>query len=445
MKSAFAEFFPLDKAAIDKLWRDGIIVVDTNILLRLYRYNSASADEIIELLKKLKNPLWIPHQVGWEYNKNRLDKIAEAERAYKAVISELQGAVTKVKKDLGDFSDYGLHPLISIEPAIKDNVDALNAEIEKIELQYKDNPAASHYASLHETLGELYNGKVGPAFTDEQFQACISDGTKLHEKKIGPGYADAEQKKKRGAPDQEVYGDLIIWRQMIEYAEEKKKPIIFVTEDSKDDWWLRRDGKTIGPRPDLRREFSEKTGQAIHFYRIQQFLDFARESLQITLSEATVKEVQKETERESNLVSDEVIQNIIDEDFGSKEPSYKSEIKNYLLAIGKIKSNNSNRSYNMLQNRESARKRDLAFALVEKDVWGSMLSSDRQKAIALHAKIQHGNNDPEEILRLRKDYAKASSDRARSRAQYEATLEKIALLGQKTQKLEEYPDRQDDD
>jgi len=33
------------------------------------------------------------------------------------------------------------------------------------------------------------------------------------------------------------FGDLIIWKEMIEKAKAEKRPIIFVTDDGKSDWW----------------------------------------------------------------------------------------------------------------------------------------------------------------------------------------------------------------
>ena len=60
-----------------------------------------------------------------------------------------------------------------------------------------------------------------------------------------------------------MYGDLILWFQIIDYAKEKKCPIIFVTNDVKEDWWQQeKDDKTKDtPRHELLYEFKDKTSQ----------------------------------------------------------------------------------------------------------------------------------------------------------------------------------------
>ena len=64
------------------------------------------------------------------------------------------------------------------------------------------------------------------------------------------------------------YGDFIIWKQLIEHAIDTKKNVIFVTDDEKEDWWEEFNGKTIGPRPELSKEFREKTSKLFLMYGV---------------------------------------------------------------------------------------------------------------------------------------------------------------------------------
>ena len=45
--------------------------------------------------------------------------------------------------------------------------------------------------------------------------------------------------------DIKKYGDLILWYQIIDKAKESKKPIILISGDVKEDWWLEKNGKRI--------------------------------------------------------------------------------------------------------------------------------------------------------------------------------------------------------
>lgn len=49
--------------------------------------------------------------------------------------------------------------------------------------------------------------------------------------------------------------------------------MIFVTEDTKEDWWYRIEGRTLGPRVELKKEFSVETNQRFHMYTMERFLE----------------------------------------------------------------------------------------------------------------------------------------------------------------------------
>lgn len=78
----------------------------------------------------------------------------------------------------------------------------------------------------------------------------------------------------------EPHGDLLVWREMLAKAATDKKPIIFVTDDRKEDWWLFHKGKQLGPRTELLRESRDATGQLFWLYLPAQFLKWASEHVQ---------------------------------------------------------------------------------------------------------------------------------------------------------------------
>ena len=51
----------------EKVWQNGIIVFDTNVLLNLYRYNEETRNELLKLMKSYQNRLWMPYQVALEF------------------------------------------------------------------------------------------------------------------------------------------------------------------------------------------------------------------------------------------------------------------------------------------------------------------------------------------------------------------------------------------
>ena len=96
------------------------------------------------------------------------------------------------------------------------------------------------------------------------------DAEQRFKQEIPPGYKDANKQKENC--DNNMYGDYIIWRQILDYAKSKSRNIIFVTQDRKEDWWNRISGKTIGPRIELRKEFSDNTNMDFYMYTVDIFL-----------------------------------------------------------------------------------------------------------------------------------------------------------------------------
>lgn len=294
MKREFPEYFPLTEEQLAEIWSSGFIVFDTNVILRLYRYKKATADDILSLWKKIKTRLWIPNQVAWEYNRNRLEKIKEAEKSYSASRGALAACVKDATRLLDDGVEYGFHPSVNLEDRVKKLIKFVEDESKIIEREYTEAPTTGHYARLHDQIGDMFEGNIGDEMSDSDLLRIFEDGKQRYEQKLGPGYADAEEKKKRQASEREIYGDLIIWRNTISKARHESRPAIIVTEDTKVDWWLKRDGKTIGPLPELRREFYRESEQIVHFYRLQQFLEHAGMRLNVPVKQTTVKDVERD-------------------------------------------------------------------------------------------------------------------------------------------------------
>ncbi len=74
MKNHFKEYYSLSSDDVSRIWNgDYLLVLDTNVLLNPYRYSKETSDQLFAILESLKDKLWIPYQVGWEYQNNRMD------------------------------------------------------------------------------------------------------------------------------------------------------------------------------------------------------------------------------------------------------------------------------------------------------------------------------------------------------------------------------------
>ena len=62
---------------------------------------------------------------------------------------------------------------------------------------------------------------------------------------------------------------------MIAKARELQRPIVFISDDAKEDWWWIHRGERLAPLPELVHEFKEGSGQSFHIYQFTQFLRIA--------------------------------------------------------------------------------------------------------------------------------------------------------------------------
>jgi hypothetical protein len=71
MKNKLKEYIPLSEDQRKMIWKNGIFVLDANVLLNMCRYSKKSYGELIGIIKNHKNSLWLPYQVGMEFFNNR--------------------------------------------------------------------------------------------------------------------------------------------------------------------------------------------------------------------------------------------------------------------------------------------------------------------------------------------------------------------------------------
>jgi hypothetical protein len=100
-----------------------------------------------------------------------------------------------------------------------------------------------------------------------------------------------ERKSEEG--DLRKFGDFFIWKELLEHAKEQKRPLIFVTDDQKEDWWQQVKGRTLGPRPELISEFQEHSGQMFHMYLPDRFLEWASKQRGEEVKPAAISEVRE--------------------------------------------------------------------------------------------------------------------------------------------------------
>ncbi|MGI8727918.1 MAG: PIN-like domain-containing protein, partial [Solirubrobacterales bacterium] len=151
---------------------------------------------------------------------------------------------------------------------------------------------------IHSAVG----ANVGLPFTPSELETIYSDGADRYKRKIPPGYEDESDKAKQpdfvhgGATYRPMFGDLILWKQIIRYAKEtKRKHLMLISDDEKSDWrhLIEHKGeRLLLPNPELVDEIRREADvQVFCIYSSELFLRNAKERLGVLISENTVPQV----------------------------------------------------------------------------------------------------------------------------------------------------------
>ena len=282
------------------LLQDGLIALDTNVLLNLYKFNDRSRTEFISVLSALPERLFLPHEVMSEFWSNRVRVLAseiETSGSGKTLNPPL-------KTTLGLISAWRLRTTASEAEAdalcvdLREFYASLGSQMEAVGsgLDLAAALADTDQDQLLAALEPLLLGAVGQPFTADERVKQVAEGVRRFAKSIPPGYLDA----KKTGQEAEGTGDFLLWEQLLRHAQQAGKDVVLVTNDRKADWWRRGagDDATLGPRIELVEEFRTRTGQRFHLLLPQQFLQQAGQYLNVEISQATLLDFGRVSEPE---------------------------------------------------------------------------------------------------------------------------------------------------
>ena len=295
-----------------RLWETAIFVFDSSAILDFYFLPNQTRDKIYkEVFKELPDRLWIPSHVEFEFLKNR-------EKIIGKPISEKYDPLKTKLKSLGKSFASDIHKRIEeiSRETIKDDkhphidqteidlIKSLSEEFKKELKKFEDSILDRVKTVEKEILDVKDNDDVLKALEDF-FQVGVEypfnrvieitiEGEHRYKFKIPPGYGDLNQKEKKGT---QIFGDLIIWNQILDYSKEKKSPIVFITNDiKKDDDWCYLDTKAtedriLRPREELIKEIKDHSEVEFWMYNLPQFLYHANKYLEAKIEEQTIQNI----------------------------------------------------------------------------------------------------------------------------------------------------------
>lgn len=261
----------------DKLWANGIIVLDTSALCNLYHLTPSARDKIIDILRHLKDSVILPSRVLVEYNRHRKEAICQPlKECYSNpgfLKSNYLSDLNKFVKSLEEqpdfhpfFSNETLETLKSKQKEAEDAVNAVRATIERgLKERIADVKAVEKNDKVKDLVGEF---ALCPSLSWAETMDIVREGDLRYRHSIPPGYCDLEDK-----CSIDSFGDLIIWKEIIRYSKTKARNIILVSDDVKEDWVVKENLLPVSPREELVEEFRSETGKIFWSYTLEKFIE----------------------------------------------------------------------------------------------------------------------------------------------------------------------------
>ncbi len=334
MQDNLNNIFILQEDTERSLWQDCFFVFDTSALLDFYSYPEITRNEIYsDIFEKIKGRLWIPGHVEYEYIKNR-------ESAIKKLINDKYKPLHDILKSILDNAEKSRNSVIQLADRTKSSIK--HPHIEQSDLK-KFQKVSDKYLDEAKELDEKTRKKikkqedeilrmsptdtvqdnirkyfsVGNNYSFDQILEISKEGKHRYEFKIPPGYADFDEngmkqdntkEKHKGKEGTQIFGDLIIWKQILDFAVEKKKDILFVCNDLKPDWCILDEDATEkrikSPRDELLKEFFDKTGKRFWMYSQDQFIYASNRILKSTITEDKIDEILRVIETKTRVTTE---------------------------------------------------------------------------------------------------------------------------------------------
>lgn len=317
MKNIFSGFYTSSDEELKDVWNSETVlfVFDTNVLLNLYSYTKDTRKDFFKILEKLSEKIWIPYHVGLEYQRGRLNTVKNEKAVFRNIYKKIDHIKSVFHKDLEEMNLKRRNPSLfdktkELESKILKLLDDYNTDVKEFD---DKQPCVRSSDKIRKKIDELFENRVGSKPNNqEELEAIFKDGEQRFNNKVPPGYMDESEKKKRPSFSFEnltyipMYGDLIIWKQIIEKArDEKIKSIIFISDDVKEDWIFYIDSngrKDIGVRAELRQELQKESNiDKFEIYDTSKFMELGKENLSIKITDTSIFEAKENTEEKRKI------------------------------------------------------------------------------------------------------------------------------------------------
>lgn len=317
MKEIFKEFYSEYKIDFNKLQDDTVVVFDTNSLLNIYRYSQNTSNKFIEAIKKINKNIWIPYQVGLEFNLNRKKIMKELQDAPLDFQNNIESNLNKFKNQVTNL----INQYVIKSTDAKGIKSTLVKQLEESCANFTETFVLKQTKELLnlvntdtdylDSLVDLLNGKVGCSYDQKRIDEIVAEGKNRYLLEIPPGYEDIKDKQGKyrsfnGITYPLEYGDLIFWYQILDKAKEEHiKKVVLITDDNKPDWWYFIDKQNnLGPRAELKNEIIRYSNAELIMINSNSFIQQIEETERDIVEEPFFVVDYSKAEKEKSYLND---------------------------------------------------------------------------------------------------------------------------------------------
>ncbi|EHF1753118.1 hypothetical protein J0S04_002820, partial [Enterococcus faecalis] len=307
LKELFPEFYQskLDMKDLSSE-SENLLVLDTNYLLDIIQLPTTVSKKYIEALEKVKENIYIPYLVALEFNfkksslkKGKIKKI----RKYK---NEIEQSVVNINKKINEIDLVDKEEKEIFTNELLTMTEDYLAELKKVIDSKVSSMITEEENELYERLISVIENKVGNKYSQEWIDEIEKEGEERYKQNIPPGFNDSSKEDEidslRMYGDIKYcrkYGDLIIWKDIIEYSKEYTKmgkKVVFITNDGKAkqkrDLLYKVDDFTVGPNIHLMNELYMESNKELHILNNLRFVQLVND-----LSDVEMSKLKKSSEK----------------------------------------------------------------------------------------------------------------------------------------------------
>lgn len=310
MKDLFPGYYRPADDDLANLVSKALIVPDANVLLNLYRYPRKTSNDLIAVLTKVSNRLWVPHQVALDYQRNRLGVVADQIATFGKVQKIFEDCINTLSNQLDGLQLQQRHSSIDPTATVKVIQEKVAEFVAKLDGDKAKHSDVHDDDGLRSSIDDLLAGRVGPPPASQKWLDDVyKDGERRYGVRRPPGFRDKGKKRSAvdGGGDIEYsfnglifaskFGDLVLWKQLIEHVRQQGiKHVLLVIDDTKEDWWWSVESqgkKRLGPHPELVQEIvADGAVEAFYMYTSHRFMEVMAPKSGLEIDPESIKQIQ---------------------------------------------------------------------------------------------------------------------------------------------------------